>query len=70
MLNVSTFFIDNDMKKHSSVSLKGITYDVMQLENPKAGCHGQCDYYYHCEGECALKSIVGSHFRFYTLKLR
>lgn len=58
------------MKKHSSVSLKGITYNVIQLDAPKNGCQGVCDYYYHCQGDCVLKNIVGSQFRFYTLKLK
>ena len=59
-----------NMKKHSSVSLKGVTYDVMELEHPDSNCFGECDYYYHCEGRCVLKSIVGSRYAGYTLKLR
>lgn len=58
------------MKKHSSISLNGVIYDVIELDSPKNGCSGKCDYYYHCQGACALKSIVGSQFRFYTLKIR
>lgn len=51
----------NDMKKHSSVVLNGTMYSVIELDNPKVGYSGQCDYYYHCHGECVLKFIVGSN---------
>lgn len=58
------------MKKHSSVSLKGVAYNVIQLDNPQSRCQGVCDYYFHCQGSCVLKNIVGNQFRFYILKLR
>lgn len=58
------------MKKYCSIFLKGVIYDVIELNSPKNGCSGICDYHYHCQGACTLKSIVGSQFRFYTLKIR
>nr|DAT90472.1 MAG TPA: Serum amyloid A-2 protein-amyloidosis, Serum Amyloid A, cross-beta.7A [Caudoviricetes sp.] len=42
----------------------------MYLGTPKVGCSGICDYYFHCQGCCALKYIIGSEHKCYTLKVR
>lgn len=57
------------MKKHSSVVINGIIYSVIELDDPKTGCSGTCDYYYQCKGACILKSIVGCDPISYTLKI-
>ena len=58
------------MRKHSSIILNGGVYNVMYLGTPKVGCSGICDYYFHCQGCCVLKYIIGGEHKCYTLKVR